>query len=312
MSSVPMFLMFDRGHLIPAAGVQRVGGSTVKITANALVVLLFCFSFVATAGCGTDSNERRTDLLTETVIEPGADDSADMETGARVLFPAGTFTENTIILISDQLTGEEIDAALFPEGAQTILAGLVLNSPVDSIFRKNVTFTWALLNTVEAGSAYGIYRFNEYYEKPEEAWVEIQGLTAVVDATGKLAYSLMPSSGVAGYSGSFALFVEKTAETPPNRPPEIGVDGIASDPATYVVDTSVKFSCAVSDPDGDALAISWDDGDPDHGTFSNEAFADGVASADWVSDAPGDFVVRVTVEDGSGVSVSRVLNIVVS
>jgi len=261
------------------------------------------------AACGTSDNERRTTLLTETVIEPAEDDVADMDSGMSVFFPAGTFSENTIILISDALVGEEIDAALFPTDAQTILASIVLNSPVDTIFRKNVTFTWFLLAEVAPGSTWRIFRFNDYYEEPEDAWVELQGITAMVNESGDFATSVMPSSGVTGYSGSFALFFELPADASPNIPPEFGPDGLQIDTEPIVSGEPITISCAVTDADGDLLAFTWNDGSDEHGTFSNQSYAEGVVSIEWVTDVPGEYVIELTVEDGSGVMIKGSLEI---
>jgi hypothetical protein len=277
---------------------------------SSTVVFLLLISVVAfTLSCGTTDNERRTDLLTETVIEPGADDSADMDTGTRVLFPDGCFTENTIVLISDELASDELDAALFPEGALTVLSAIILNTPVDTIFRKNITYTWVLLTAVEPGTAYKIYRFNEYYENPEEAWVELQGVTAQADTTGTYAYSVMPSSGVAGYSGTFVLFVEKPADIEPNTPPEFVADGLHSNTETYIADTVIVFSSGVTDADGDTLSFIWNDGNADHGEFTNQTFADGTVSTFWTTDAAGTYTITLTVQDEAGAIVTDTLDI---
>ena len=267
-----------------------------------LLLLLICVA--ALAACGTTNNERRNALLTETVVEVGADDFADMDNGTRIDFPAGTFTKNTIILISDQLFGSEFDAALFPEGAQTILASIVLNSPVDVIFRKNVMFTWFLKDEAPPGSTWRVFRFDDFYTEPENAWVEIQGVVAQVAPGGEFAISVMPSSGVTGYSGSFAIFRELPSTAPLNNPPEFGLEGLSFAPESPATGETVTISCPVTDPDGDTLMFTWDDGDLANGTFSNQYYADGVVTIDWVADVAGEYEITLFADDGSGARVS--------
>lgn len=267
-----------------------------------LLLLLICVA--ALAACGTTNNERRNALLTETVVEVGADDFADMDNGTRIDFPAGTFTKNTIILISDQLFGSEFDAALFPEGAQTILASIVLNSPVDVIFRKNVMFTWFLKDEAPPGSTWRVFRFDDFYTEPENAWVEIQGVVAQVAPGGEFAISVMPSSGVTGYSGSFAIFRELPSTAPLNNPPEFGLEGLSFAPESPAAGETVTISCPVTDPDGDTLMFTWDDGDLANGTFSNQYYADGVVTIDWVADVAGEYEITLFADDGSGARVS--------
>lgn len=270
------------------------------------------FVIVLVLSCGTTDNEKRTNLLTETVIEPGADDSADMDSGSRVLFPNGCFTESTIVLISDQLAGDEIDAALFPDGAQTVLSAVILNTPIDTIFRKNVTFTWVLLSAIEPLTSYKIYRFDDYFEKPEDAWVELQGIVAQSDTTGSYAYSVMPTSGISGYSGTFVLFKEKPADIKSNTPPEFVLDGLHSNTDDYKRNTVVIFSSGVTDADGDSLSFMWNDGNAEHGVFTNQTFADGTVTTYWTTDSAGAYTITLTVQDTSGAIVTDTLEIAVS
>ncbi len=267
------------------------------------LVVLSAFIF----GCGTSDNERRTDTLTETVIEPGEDDFADMDTGTRVDFPAGTFAEDTIVLMSDVLVRDEIDAAFFPEGALTILAALILNSPVDEIFRKNVTFTWVLNSSVPGDSAWRVFRFDKKDDNIE--WVELEGVSAIADPTATFAKSVMPSSGVHGYSGTFALFIELPAESPQNHPPEFGPNGIESSAESFAAGTPVTFTCSVTDADGDELVISWDDGSVEFGEFTSATYEDGVATVEWTTSEPGGYTISIRVDDGSGIIMSISLEV---
>lgn len=261
------------------------------------------------SACGTSDNERRTDALTETVIEPGEDDFADMDTGTRVDFPAGTFAEDTIVLMSDVLVRDEIDAAYFPEGALTILAALILNSPVDEIYRKNITFTWVLNNPAPGNSAWRVFRFDQKDDLIE--WVELEGVIAIADPTAAFAKSVMPSSGVHGYSGTFALFIELPAESPQNIPPEFGPNGIESSAESFTAGTPVTFTCSVTDADGDELVISWDDGSVEFGEFTGATYEDDVATVEWTTSEPGGYTISIRVDDGSGIIMSISLEITV-
>lgn len=275
-------------------------------------ILTLALLMLALAACGTTNNERRNALLTETIIQPGADEYADMDNGTRIDFPAGTFTEATVILMSDALFGSEFDAALFPDGAQTILGSIVLNSPVDVIFRRNIQFTWLLKNEVEPNSTWRVFRFDDFYTDPENAWVEIQGVVAQVSPDGEYAISVMPSSGITGYSGSFAIFQELPATTPLNIPPEFGSAGLTYTPASPSTGQTVTFTCPVTDADGDMLGFTWEDGNASAGTFSNQFYADGVVTIDWTTDAPGEYSITLYADDGSGARVSIATTITVS
>ncbi|MEP0814881.1 MAG: hypothetical protein HRF49_09495 [bacterium] len=272
-----------------------------------------CFLFLTVlaamlvSGCGTADNERRNSLLTETVISPGEDDFADMDSGTRVDFPAGTFRSETIVLISDTLVGTEIDAAYFPEGAATVLGALILNSPVDTSFHKNITFTFVLNTAVAAGSTWKIYKYDEF----ELAWIEIIGIVAQADASGLLASAVMPSSGVQGYGGSFALFAEKPSDESPNVPPELSGDGISMDPETPVENEVVTFSAAVVDADGDLLNFSWDDGSEEYGVFSNQRYDGETVSVDWITTLTGPYTITLSVDDGKGLPVTVTMEITV-
>ncbi len=269
-----------------------------------VIVFSLLFWALFAAACGTTNNERRNSLLTETVIEPGADDYADMDNGTRIDFPAGTFTKNTIILMSDTLFGSEFDAALFPEGALTVLGSIVLNSPVDVIFRRNIQFTWLLKDDVEPGTTWRVFRFDDFYTEPENAWVEIQGVVALVSPDGEYAISVMPSSGITGYSGSFAIFKELPATASLNLPPEFGEAGLTFEPASPAAGETVTFACPVTDADGHTLSFTWEDGSETEGSFSNQYYADGVVTIDWTAGAAGEYTITLYADDGSGARVS--------
>lgn len=111
---------------------------------------------------------------------------------------------------------------------------------------------------------------------------------------------------VSGTTTQLGVF-SAVATTPPNRNPTAN----AGPDASGTVGTSVGLSGSGSDPDGDALTFQW--------TFSSRPTGSGAsiqnatsASAAFVPDLPGTYVLRLAVDDGHGGTASDTVTITVT
>lgn len=100
-----------------------------------------------------------------------------------------------------------------------------------------------------------------------------------------------------GHTVTGAVAVQVAPPAPGNNVPVFGEDGITHDVSAPVAGQKVLLSVEVSDPDNDALNVTWDDG-AGAANFTDAAFAGGVASAAWTPPAAGDYNITVTADDG--------------
>jgi len=184
----------------------------------------------ALIGCGSGND----DFLTEdsgqwtVTANQAATLSLAAPSLAQVQIPAGTFGEDTIIMLGDDLLREDGSWRYFPTVDQSaiteanedamgeahaddVLAGLVVNTPADAYFANNITVRFDIRDevTVTAGDVYVVYRFDHQDDNDdiEPRWYRWGNDTfATVDAGGETATAVLPTAEMRGYIGSLAIF----------------------------------------------------------------------------------------------------------
>jgi len=146
----------------------------------------------------------------QVTIDPESGGTITLASGASVSFPANTFSQPTIILFSDNITGPEREANTYPAGATSFFAYVTLNNPaaVENAFFADITVTFALRDAIAPGTKFWVYR----YDDASEEWVLFGSATATVDGSGALATSVLPTNGIDYYIGSIGFFTELLAE----------------------------------------------------------------------------------------------------
>jgi len=162
----------------------------------------------------------------------------------KLVIPAATFSKDTIVIFADEPRGVDTAMLYFPTPAPhdvtDQLACLILNTPIDALFDKDLQVTFVLPATpvVAGGTQLILYRFD--YGSDDPHWNVWGGTNATVSADGHTATATLPTTGLRGYVGSVALFNGMTADQAPDRATTIaGVVKDASDTPLASIDVAV-------------------------------------------------------------------------
>lgn len=147
---------------------------------------------------------------------------------AQAFFPAGTFDQDVIALLGDQLLRTDASWRYFPTVDQNaitdgnaaqmeadhqgdIYAALVINTPADVLFNQDIVVRFDPFENAifVPGESYVVYRFDfqdEYAEIPPRWTRWGNDASAVVETFGSYAQATLPTTGFRGYIGSIAIF----------------------------------------------------------------------------------------------------------
>jgi hypothetical protein len=260
-----------------------------------IYTLLVLLAILLLAACGTGGGDFEEERIWQQTFTPGETLVFTLDSGSTLTVPGTTFNEEHRILFSDLL---EADDAIFefypttPPAANDLLAGVVINTPVDAIYNAALPLTMSareyLTNapTILPNTDYAVYRFD--FE--ENRWNRWGGLTATTNATGSLATLTLPTNDFMGFLGTLGIFEGHTVPALGNAVTTyvegntlaIGGNAIGTDVAVYQlvgeemhpVDLSDENPGAripaLADPRDDAVMINVAnvvDSDPATGYF---------------------------------------------
>ncbi len=184
----------------------------LKVSIKAIFLVLPALIFLSACGGGGGGNGDN--LLPgrgetrEVTVSPDSAISIDLASGNKLTFPAGSFTQSTIIVFSDNIVGIERDTNTYPEGTQSFEGYCTINNPASeaNAFQKDVTLTLALRTAVTPGTKYILYRFNADNVK----WEPFGSALAEVDSSGIRATAILPTTGIFYTIGPVGVFTGKT------------------------------------------------------------------------------------------------------
>lgn len=178
------------------------------LVAIALMALAF-------TGCGTGTHDFTSATDVQRKVAPAETVTFNLELGYSLTVPADTFTSNTIVLFSKRLFNE-LTYSNFPTPTKAVgdlIGGVVINTPADVTFSKDLTLTFGLSDGSGAvsGEQLVVYRYDRY----TGIWNAWGSTAATVDAAGATATASLPTTGFIGFIGSLAVFKNMTVATLP-------------------------------------------------------------------------------------------------
>ncbi len=207
----------------------------------------------------------------EVSVPPDAAITVELASGNKLFFPAGSFTQTTIVIFSDNIVGVERDPNTYPTGTQLFEGYCTINNPASetNAIQKDIQLTLALRSTESEGTRFIVYRFNSDTVK----WEPFGNSFAEVDSSGVRAVATLPTTGVSYTIGQVGIFVGKTIEGS-------GLPGGAS----AVLTGTVRVSSASGEPaqevdlllfivlDGNLVPYDFLNGESDPQNPSNHNF----------------------------------------
>ncbi len=184
------------------------------------ILLPALLSLLAVAGCSSGDSEFTSDNLIEKVFENGEGARLDLTSGTYVDFPAGTFADRQLVSVSDLLSGSDNIEANFPTATKQFsdrLAAVIINTPVDALFERDITVRFALNAPQTAGTQFAVYIHDselgnrtETYDNNYVTWYRYGSYTATVDSSGDFATVTLDTNGNRGFLGTLGLFRDHT------------------------------------------------------------------------------------------------------
>jgi hypothetical protein len=228
-------------------------------------LLLMVFVAASLTGCGGTDEEFEDTRIVLRKVENGEAETLELESGARVDFPANVFDtdESVTVIFSDELSYADSDEEYYPTEtklATDILAGVVINTPADVLFTQDITSTlvgyeWEEGGGLQPNTEYVVYRFNFAYDDDDvdPRWFRWGDTVAMTNDTGALATVTLPTNGFRGYVGTVALFAGHTLTALGPAAPSVisgnAIDnngsGIATTVGVYVMVGSQRFPAGV-------------------------------------------------------------------
>jgi hypothetical protein len=183
-----------------------------------LILALACAWLLT--GCGDLNDDFTGTNIMQRTVRAGEAATLTLQAGDSLSIPAGTFTEETVVVFADVFTGGDASTAYFPtagKAPEDLIAAVVINTPVDRTFHENVGLTFDIIrpgdppripSAVSAGQQYILYRFNF----DTLVWEEWGGTVATVSGDAETATCTLPTDEFTGFVGSLALFDGQLAE----------------------------------------------------------------------------------------------------
>jgi hypothetical protein len=188
-----------------------MGKQHLKLAGWAVAVL----GALLVGGCGSSQGDTFQTLTSAqtTIINGAATELTLSNNLASVSFPANCFARSTIALISSDLapaaasSDKDVYLTYYPTTTKQLsdlLAGLVINTPVDRLYHGDITAKMFFLDGFSrpAGDQYLVYRFD--YD--HLVWNRWGNITATVDPAGTTASVTLPTTGLRGFIGTIAIF----------------------------------------------------------------------------------------------------------
>jgi hypothetical protein len=172
-------------------------------------------ALLALLGCGskTAADFVSTTVASTTIVGGAATVLAMTGNTFSVSFPANTFTKDTAVIISTEMSPASAADASDPflqyyptptKQLTDLISGLVVNTPVDRSFNQDITVRFSFFDEAARtpGDQYLLYRF----DFDNLVWNRWGNIAATVDGGGRTATVVLPSTGLRGFIGVIALF----------------------------------------------------------------------------------------------------------
>jgi len=236
-------------------------------------------------GCGAGQSDFTAEHAAQLTIpvNQGATLALPAPSTAQVSFPPDTFSEEVIVMLGDQLLRTDASWRYFPTVDQAaitdqnaaqletahagdVYAALVVNTPADVMFNRDVTVRFAPYETaaLQSGESYAVYRFDFQSDSADSSiqprWNRWgNDVVATVVAGGAYAEATLPTTGFYGLIGSLAIFKGHTAAAlaAPEQTTRIygkvvneSGNGIASDVGLYLTIGGRQYPAGLDAPYG--------------------------------------------------------------
>jgi hypothetical protein len=234
-------------------------------------------------GCGSGRSDFATEHAAQLTISLGeaATLALPSPSMAQVYYPAGTFGEEVIVMLGDQLLRTDASWRYFPTVNQAAITeqntaqmeedhigdlwgALVVNTPADVQFHRDVTVRFSPTDTadLQSGETYVVYRFDFQSDTADSdlapRWLRWgNDVVATVVAGGAYAEATLPTTDFYGYVGSLAIFKGQTAAALAGTEQTTRIygkvinssgAGIATDVGIYVTIGGRQYPAGLEDP----------------------------------------------------------------
>ncbi len=234
-------------------------------------------SLLIVSGCGSGGGDFEDPDLWQKTFHPGTALTITLDSGSQLALPANAITEETKVLFSDTQSADDSNPEYYPTAtaeANDMLGGVVINTPVDTVFDASLGVTiamkdWTTAPVVLSDTEYLVYRFD--FE--ENRWNRWGDLLATTNSTGTLATLTLPTTGFMGFLGSIAIFEGLTYDTLGAATPtyiegaihDLNNNPLGSDIAVYQLIGDIRYPIDLSVLNAGAYTPTFaDPSDPTH------------------------------------------------
>lgn len=224
-----------------------------------------------------------------------------LPSGGGAIFPAGSFVNQTDVLVTEDLSDAQRNVAGFPADGGTLLGATRIEVPGGVALAHDITVLIALAEPAATNMQFTIFRFNSatsMWETTEAGASALRGVSATAKVLeGNVVSFTAPTAGTTGLHTAYGVFSGYSTEVPAsaNHIPTVDLTASKSDPG---VGEEITLTATGADVDaGDTLTFNWL---APGGTLGTPAQTGMVSTATWSATAAGTYVVSVSCSDGKG------------
>lgn len=253
-----------------------------------LLAIAIVASLAACNGSGVDN----------TPILPGTPTSIMLPAGGGAIFPAGSFAAETNVLVSDELTDAQRDAAGFPPDAGTLLGATRIEVPQGAVLAHDITVMVALAEPIATNVQFTIFAFNSatnMWGTTEAGAAALRGTSAQGHVMeGNVVTFTAPTEGTTGLNVAYGVFSGYQGQVTANHIPTVDLTTTSNNIAPSA---EVTLTATGADTDSDALTFTWL---APGGTLGAPVNTATTSTATWTATAAGTYIVSVSCSDGKG------------
>ncbi len=249
---------------------------------------------IGLAGCnGSGGNN--------TPVLPGSATTIMLPSGGGAIFPAGSFVNETDVLVTEDLSDAQRNVAGFPADGGTLLGATRIEVPGGVALAHDINVMIALAEPAATNTQFTIFAFNKatnMWATTEAGASSLRGVSAQAKVLqGNVVSFTAPSAGTTGLDTAYGVFsgFSTTIPATANHIPTVDLTASKTDAGVAEV---ITLTATGTDADaGDTLTFTWL---APGGTLGTPAQTGMVSTATWSATAAGTYVISVSSSDGKG------------